>query len=83
MICNINCEFYCVELILDIFCFCLPFLLIYKEDRHVALKAQSAVKATWRMDTAFKFHLQRWARDRRVMYTDHGAPKRQNQNPTS
>ena len=25
----------------------LPFLLIYKEDRHVVLTAQSAVSATW------------------------------------
>ena len=28
--------------------FVLPFLLIYKEDRHVALMAHSAVNATWR-----------------------------------
>ena len=30
--------------------FC-QFLLIYKEDRHVALTARSAVNATWRRDT--------------------------------
>ena len=37
-------------LILDIFTF-LKFLLIYKEDRHVALPARSAVNTMWRMST--------------------------------
>ena len=35
------------RLVLDLFIFCL-FGLIYKEDRHVALRAQTAVNATWR-----------------------------------
>ena len=35
------------QLILDLFIF-YDFLLIYKEDRHVALTAQSAVNVTWR-----------------------------------